>query len=486
MMQNLRFNFTLKVLVKWMLLSIASFILIILTITALAIFSLDYIQPSGLMPVRNKQALVIDNINIVMVKTNQVLKKRQLVINQGQITAINLAGSPVPKKIRIIHGDGMYVTPGLFDMHVHLGDRKYLMLNLAYGVTSVRNLNGKKMHLRWRQELQNEQWLGSNLFLSSPILAGKDTHALNQKIHSPQQGIEQVRKAKANGYDLIKVYGYLTPEIFEAIIDEANHINIAVAKHGPHPAKGSNWSYLEGLQSLEHVEDIFQGPLNYQFDDVKLQTVAEQLRVLNVPVVPTLETFHHLTQLSNDKQTFIDSLELDFLNPLYFDLESYFTVARWIRDDEQQSAYHRRELSFLLEIVKVLHQNKVKLLVGSDAGTMYTVPGIATHNEMQLLHQAGLSNFEVIQAATINAAQTLKIDHQVGSVEIGKIADLIITTHNPLKDIQELRYPSAVIKNGQWLDKVALAQLKQAAKNTDSYFWSVINLLEDLLTRVLF
>ncbi|MFT5674096.1 MAG: hypothetical protein ACI808_000002 [Paraglaciecola sp.] len=481
-MRNLLFNKQ----TKYLLLTIGITILLILALTAVSIFSLNYIQPTGLMPVDNKQALVIDNVNIVMVKTNKVLKNRQVVINKGIITAINGARSPAQDNARIIDGNGAYVTPGLFDMHVHLYDRKYLMLNLAYGVTSVRNLNGKRMHLRWREELQNEQWLGSNLYLSSPILAGKDTHALNQKIPSPQEGREQVRKAKENGYDLVKVYGYLESEIFEAIIDEARKLDIAVAKHGPHSPKGSDWEYLEGLQSLEHVEDIFQGPLNYQFDYEKLQTIALQLKALNVPIVPTLETFKHLTQLSNGKQTFINSLDLDFLNPLHLDIESEFSVARWLQDEKQQSDYHSKELKFLFEIVNVLNDHKIKLLVGSDAGTMYTIPGVATHNEMYLLKQSGLSDFGVLKAATINAAQALKIDSQYGSVEIGKTADLVLVTQNPLEDIQALRNPAAVIKNGQWIDEKALAKLKIEAKNTDGYFWSVINLLEDLLTRAIF
>ena len=121
-MQNLRFNLSLKKFIQGALFSIVSLILITLTITTLAIFSLDYIKPAGLMPVENQQGLVIDNVNIIMVKTNQVLKQRQLVINQGRITAINTAGSVVSNRTRIIDGDGMYVTPGLFDMHVHLGE----------------------------------------------------------------------------------------------------------------------------------------------------------------------------------------------------------------------------------------------------------------------------------------------------------------------------------------------------------------------------
>lgn len=464
------------------------YILSILLLTLVAVItisfiSLDYRKPEGLLPVNNNGTLVINNVNIVLVKKKRLLNNRQLVIHNGRITAINKNNSPVKSNIRVVDGNNAYVTPGLFDMHVHLHDRKYLTLNLAYGVTSVRNLNGKKMHLRWREELNNEEWLGSNLYISSPILAGKGTHVLNQEILSPQEARAEVHKAKASGYDLIKVYGYLEPSLFEAIIDEARKIDMAVAKHGPHPPKGSDWSYLKGLQSIEHVEDIFQGPLNYQFDKGMAQNITLKIKKLNVSVVPTLATFNHLTQLSNSKNTYIDSLALDYINPLYFDIESKFTVARWLKDNKQQSAYHLKKQKFLFEIVKILHQHKVKLLVGSDAGTMYSLPGVSTHNEMQLLKKSGLSNYEVLKAATINAAETLAIEHDYGSVAVGKIADLVLVTQNPLDDISVLKSPYAVVKKGQWLDKVQLEKLRIEAKNTESYYWSVISLLEDLFVR---
>ena len=469
--------------IKTLFYTLTILLLLLATVIILSIVSLDYTKPLGLLPVNNSDALVINNVNIVMVKKNQILNNRQLVIQNGRITAINKGGFPVKNNIREIDGNNAYVTPGLFDMHVHIYDRKYLTLNLAYGVTSVRNLNGMNMHLRWREELKNEKWLGSNLHLSSPILAGKDTHALNQKILSPQQGRDAVNKAKASGYDFIKVYGYLEPKIFEAIIDEAKKIDMRVAKHGPHPAKGSDWSYLEGLQSLEHVEDIFQGPLNYEFNKETLENIARKIKQSNVPIVPTLATFDHLTQLSNGKNKFIDSLTLDYLNPLYFDIQSHFTVSRWLKDNKEQSAYHLKKQKFLFDIVKVLHEHKVKLLVGSDAGTMYSLPGLATHNEMQLLQQSGLSTFEVLKAATINTAQTLSIERDYGSVEVGKIADLVLVTENPLDEIKVLRNPYAVVKRGQWLDKEQLELLRIEAKNTDSYYWSVISLFEDLFLR---
>ncbi|WP_111980393.1 amidohydrolase family protein [Algibacillus agarilyticus] len=469
--------------IKKLLFTTTILFLLLAKIIILSIFSLNFSKPAGLMPVNNSDGLAINNVNIVMVKENRILNNRQLVIQNGRITAINKANSSVRSNIREIDGNNTYVTPGLFDMHVHIYDRKYLTLNLAYGVTSVRNLNGMNMHLRWREELKNKEWLGSNLYLSSPILAGKGSHALNQKILSPQQGRDAVHIAKASGYDFIKVYGYLEPKIFEAIIDEAKIIDIRVAKHGPHPARGSDWSYLEGLQSLEHVEDIFQGPLNYEYNKEALEIIARKIKQSNVPVVPTLATFDHLTQLSNGKDKFINSLELDYLNPLYFDIQSHFTVSRWLKDNKKQSTYHLEKQKFLSYIVKVLHENKVKILVGSDAGTMYSLPGLSTHNEMKLLQQSGVSNFEILKAATINAAQTLSIEQDYGSIEIGKIADLVLVTENPLDEIKALRTPYAVVKSGQWLDKKQLKRLRIEAKNTDSYYWSIINLLEDLLIR---
>jgi len=442
------------------------------------------------MPVDNSKTLIIDNINIVSVTDNKLLTNRQLIIEKGLIKAIKPAGFEQHafsdlNDVQKINAKGAYVVPGLFDMHVHLHDRKYLMLNLAYGVTSVRSLRGQPMQLRWKQELNNNEWLGSNLYLSSPVLARADSHALDKRIKSPEDGRNQVRNAQQKGYDLIKVYGYLDADIFEAIVTEAKKVNIPVAKHAPHPPKGSSWRYLKGLQSLEHVEDIYQGPLNHQFNREKLQTIAMQIKKINVPVVPTLATFNHLTQLSNGKQTFIDSLELDYINPLYFDILGKFSVTRWLNDNPEQSLFHLKKRQFLFEIVRVLHQNKVKLLVGSDAGTMFTVQGMATHNEMALLKNSGLSNIDILKAATINAAQTLKVENKYGSVEVGKVADLVLVNSNPLDDLRVLKQPYAVVKKGQWLSRNKLQQLQQRAKNTASYYWSLVRLFEDYLSRLL-
>lgn len=428
-------------------------------------------------------SITIDNVNLVTMVQSGLLTHRQLVIEQGRITRINPAGEPVATNSQLIDGKNGYLTPGLFDMHVHINDRKYLLANLAFGVTSVRALRGESRILGWKEELENKDWLGSNLYVSSPILDGKNTHAMNQKVLTTDQGRHQVRLAKEQGYDLIKAYGYLDPQVFSAILDEAKKVNIPVAKHGPHPIGDIDWQELDSLQSLEHVEDIFQGPLDHEFNYQKLKDIVAQLKKLEVPVTPTLTTFNHLTQLSKHKQVFIDSLDLDYLNPFYRDLLKKFSVNRWLAASENHADYNEKEFTFLLDIVKELKFQNVAMLVGSDAGTMFTLPGLSTHSELQLMSQAGLSEFELLQAATVNAAKALNVEKDFGSIEVGKVADLILVGNNPLENIGVLKNPESVVKHGQWLSKTSLAKLKASSKNHDAYYWSFIAFLDDILTR---
>jgi len=461
-------------------------LIVIFAIVLLVGLSLPFarsIKPDGLLYVNNLQPIAIDNVNLVTMTESGILKNRQLIIESGRIADIRPAGSSLDASIQVFDANQGYLTPGLFDMHVHLYDRSYLMANLAFGVTSVRALRGDAKILSWKNELARNEWLGSNLYVSSPILDGEHAHLMNQRTLTPEQGRHQVRLAKEKGYDFIKAYGYLNPAVFEAIIDEAEKIQIPVAKHGPHPIDKTSWQSLEQLQTMEHVEDIFQGPLDFNFDHVKLKQVVAQIKQINVPVTPTLTTFYHLTQLSLHKQTFIDTLNLDYLNPFYRDLLKEFSVNRWLAASDKHAAYNQKEFQFLQDIVAELNAQQVTLLVGSDAGTMFTLPGISTHDELMLMSQAGLTNLELLEAATVNAATALQVQEHYGSIQVGLVADLILLSTNPLDDIKILRTPVAVIKNGQWLSQHDLESLERSAKQHTSYYWSFIGFLDDIIER---
>jgi cytosine/adenosine deaminase-related metal-dependent hydrolase len=458
-------------------------IFLILFVSILVIFNAKYIHPSGLHQVQSNHQYVLDKVHLVMVEEQTVRKDQQLIIRNGIIEKITDAGSPVPQGYEYHDGQNAFVTPGLFDMHVHHIERKALALSLAHGVTSVRMMRGYRMHLLWREELKQQQWLGSHLYLSSPVLASPNTHALNQAVTSPEHADELVEAAKTSGFDVIKLYGYQDAAQFEAIITRANQLGITIAKHGPHPAKGSDWQYLNGLQSLEHVEDIYQGPLDYQFDSEELVKVVSKIKKTGVPVTPTLAVFDHLSHLSNGKQDYIDTLNLDYLNPVRVSLEEEYAIARWLADTPEQSTFHLEKGDFLKQIVNELHRQGVDLLVGSDSGMMYMAAGVSTHNEMALLKQSGLTDFEVIKAATINPAIALKVANQYGSIKVGKVADLVITLKDPGQDIRYLKTPYAVVKHGQWVSREQLDELKESAKTHPNFWLTAGILIEDVVYR---
>lgn len=443
--------------------------------------------PEGL-PKPDKQNLVIDSVNIVDVSDGRILTERQIVIANGVIRDIRVAGAPVPIEFKRINASGAYVVPGLIDMHTHIYDRRDLINSLVYGVTTVRNLRGFPVHVRWKKELNASQWLGTELVTSSPVLDNSNAdiiqHALKNKAHA-RKSVAAFHKA---GYDLLKVYNSLPPEILESILIEASKLGMPIAKHGPyrgHPLKDQpfNLENLEGLQSVEHVEEIFQTVLNFDYDERSLSDYLSKLKDSKIPLTPTLATFDHLNKISQGKEDFVADIELHRINPFFKFAIEQTSVNRWLNASNKQADWNKKELEVLLEITKKASDAGISLLVGSDQGTMYMLSGISTHHEMRLMQTAGISTLNILQAATINAAKALELNASLGSVSIGKQADLLLVRQNPLDDIQHLAAPYAVIKAGSWLDEDQLSELSNIGESPSSWLTGFGYLIEDLILR---
>ena len=440
-------------------------------------------RPGDLLDADNSQPIAIDDVNLITMDGDRVLMGRQLRIRNGEIEGIFPAGEPVGGDYQMIDGEGAYLVPGLIDMHVHVFDRKYLALTLAYGVTSVRNMSGYPIHLRWKRELSEGQWLGSNLAIGSPVMNGREnSNPMAHKVASdPDEAREMVRKYHAQGWDFVKVYTRLSQPVFEAIVDEAGRLDFPVAGHVPYEVVKSDYSLASPMMTLEHTEEIFQGPLAYTYDDDAVVAIARRLRDMGATVTPTLMIFDHLTQICRDKQAFVDTLPLQYLNPLMRFAEARTSGARWLNaDDKTRDAMEKRN-TYFQAITRVLHENDVNLVLGSDAGVIFALPGMSTHDEIALLQKAGLPNEAILAMATINAARVLRVDDRLGSIETGKIADLVMTRSNPLQNPGALRTPSAVVKNGQWLGPAELQALKDSAENPSNVYFTFGRLLEFLV-----
>jgi imidazolonepropionase-like amidohydrolase len=425
----------------------------------------------------NSGNLYIDDLHILDIESGKILKNRQLHIRDGKVVAIKPAQTPITDaQFRLHDGKGQYLIPGLIDMHVHAYDSAAFVITLSHGVTHLRLMNGVKEQLIWREELQTNRRIGSTITVSSPIISGFETPNMHQSAQTVDQVVGAVRRAKQLGYDLIKAYGNLTEPVLTAMLHEAKNQNIPVAKHGPHPSGDMQWNELVGIQSLEHVEDIYQGPLDYQQDQQKLDKTIAQLKKLNAPITSTLNIFWQLTQISEHKQAYLDSQPENYTSPIITLEEKRHQVRRWLNSAEGMVEHNKKTFAYLQNIARQLYEAKLTLLIGSDSGVLLSPHGIATHNEMELLQQAGLPNLAILQAATINAAKTLGKESELGKVAPGFIADFILVETNPLENLAALKNPDWVIKHGQLFSGIELEKLRNEAIDNRS-FWQELRIL---------
>ena len=199
---------------------------------------------------------------------------------------------------------------------------------------------------------------------------------------------------------------------------------------------------------------------------------------MRATLTPTLLIFDHLTQIARHKQAFVDSLELQYLNPFMRFVEAKGSVSRWLNASNDLRDSLEKRNAFFQRLTLALHEAGVNMVAGSDSGVLYAIPGQATHDEIALLKQAGLPTDAILEMATIEAARVLRVDDRLGTIEVGKVADLVVTLENPLVEPGRLREPVAVIRNGQWLDQSTLRALRESATHPSNMYYTFGRLLE--------
>ncbi|WP_440874629.1 amidohydrolase family protein [Thalassotalea sp. PLHSN55] len=422
-------------------------------------------------------SFLLTNVNIVDVENQKIQPAKNILINNGKIEKIADSHKSIKvNKLTVIDGKGGYITPGLIDMHVHMYEPAAYMLTLSHGVTHVRVMNGVPKQLTWRDNIEAGIQIGSSSSVSSPILSGYENASLHHYVSTAEQAKKAVQTYQAQGYDLIKAYGNLNQAALSGIIEQAQTLGFPVAKHGPHPSGDLPFSQLSNMQSFEHVEDIFQGPLNHQIAPEQLGEIISALKATDVPITPTLNIYQQLTQISQYKDEFLATTSPEYTSDIIAFEANHNQVKRWLEASDDMAAYNQKVFNFLLLITKRLHENNIDLLVGSDSGVLLSPHGIATHNEMQLLAKAGLSPYEVLAAATINPAKALKLDQQLGKIAQYYQADFIFSTANPIENLTVLKTPDAVVKNGRWYSQEMLIKMRQQAINQRSV-WQEISVL---------
>ena len=425
------------------------------------------------------------NVNLIPISTRGVVKHQQLEISDGKITAIRPSGTPISNGSRVVDAHGAFALPGMFDMHVHIDDRQQLRLALSYGVTSVRNMDGMPIHLRWKNELSRGDWLGASLYSASPSVHGENySSSVDIVVSDTESAASLVDSFQSEGWDQIKIYVGLGRAEYEAILLRAQALGIDVVGHVPYSVVETDYSLSAGMRTIEHVEEIFQGPLKHEFSLEKLSQVTRELYSIGSVVCPTLITFEHLTRISEEKEAFVETLPTEYMTPFGRKYREIFNINRWLDVAKERAAYNRKELEFLKRIVGELDKQSVELVVGTDSGTNFVLPGISMQGELRLMYESGLEAQTIFEAATINSARALRLDAKLGTLEQGKQADLVLYADNPLEDISVIGNPLMVVKNGELLDRQDLARIRREAKGVAGWWISTGRYLEAFLVRI--
>ncbi|WP_086820472.1 amidohydrolase family protein [Allokutzneria sp. NRRL B-24872] len=397
----------------------------------------------------------------------------------------------VPRGATAIDGKGKYVIPGLMDVHVHSVpyDRTFPPLYLINGVTTVREMGGNPLSLEWRDKVAAGTAFGPHSVVASTIVDGKPSLWENIgvpfiSVGDPHEARDAVREEKARGVDFIKVYTRLSRASFQAIAHEARRVGIPFLGHCPDFVPVTAASEL-GLKSLEHLWQIWYATSSQEarlrkavaqvpikggeyggwyskmhateyaaarsIDRRKAEKVFSTFARNGTFVTPTLSV-HKVADVPNpdwQKDPNLRYLPTAYAEGWRWQMREIYLQGRTpATDAERRELFQRRR-----ELVPALADAGVPLLAGTDTGTPSLLPGFAMHDELKLLVEAGLSPQRALRAATLEPARYLGREADLGTVEPGKLADLVLLDADPLRDIANTSRIDTVVVRGRVLDR---------------------------------
>jgi imidazolonepropionase-like amidohydrolase len=430
----------------------------------------------------------ITHVNVLtMSSTGGVLLDASIVIENGKISSIN---GRIPEGARAIDGKGKWLIPGLIDMHVHVPTDGQFNANyptrtaavftrtqdvmtpfVANGVTTVFELIAQPGHFGQRNEILRGDVMGPRMALAAFINGGGDGRTAN----TPADGRQTVRIAKAEGYEFIKVYSQLSAETYQAIVDEARIQGMKVVGHIPDAFKGRlQEAFVPNFGLVAHAEEFGKQSKDLSAQDA--QVFAQLAKRNGTWLSPTLIVMESMAGQARSLDELRALPSLQYVHPLLQD--KWLTANKHNQNSSPERVAHLEKMSeFNKLLVKAFKKEGVPMVAGTDAGSSGVVWGFSLHDELELLVDAGLTSEEALAAATRLPATWLGLEGVLGTVEVGKFADLVLLDANPLDDIGNTRRISGVFINGRWLERRELAQMLAALarRNTQSkgkFSWS--------------
>jgi imidazolonepropionase-like amidohydrolase len=438
---------------------------------------------------------VFTNVNIVDVRGGAIREHLTVVVRNGHITGIAAIGLiEESRKTVVINANGKYLIPGLWDMHVHTAfndpvwDEKQLYpLYIANGITGVRDMGGVLDALEQRrQHIERGEVLGPHMVFAGSFLVGGKGDTQSIAVNTPEEARSAVELLKKKHVDFIKILSSIPRDSYFAIAEQSKKDHLYFVGHVPitvSMAEASN----AGQRSIEHLtgfalaasgeesqlrQQILQASATHDraayfgagrravetYDPAKAAALFSLLVKNNTWQVPTL--------VWTSTQADLEAAPTEFLKYVPASIRS-----QWKEQgtSAEQLAEYKRDAAQGPVTVRQMHEAGVRFLAGSDGPDPMIVPGFSLHRELELLVECGFTPLQALQTATLNPSQFLGMGEKYGTVEKGRVADLVLLDANPLTDIRNTTKIAGVMVEGEYhsreeLDRVLAGLEAEAGK----------------------
>jgi imidazolonepropionase-like amidohydrolase len=402
-----------------------------------------------------------------------MLTDRTIVVSSGRIKSVigSNEAFDVPAGTRIIDARELFIVPGLIDAHVHLvhlADKSHvtgdqiLPMFLAAGVTSLRDAGDAIVaESVIAHYADSRPELCPRVFLASPLIDGDPPfhRDVGQALTDPKNVASLVEDMAAWNVTTLKLYVGTPRVIGREVIREGHKRGMKVTAHlGAYSAQDA---VLDGIDSLEHIWSVFNYSIppeaakmpdhraNLDLANPQCQALIAAIAQHKVAVDPTLVVFRNMLYLNDLEEVYQHADLASVPKPMLAYWESYRRGTN-LQPNTRES--RRKEVQKYQELTGMLHAAGVEILAGTDAPEPYVTPGFSLHQELEMLVESGLSPVAALAAATINNARALGQEQQLGSIEPGKLADLIILEADPTLDIRHSRRIRHVVHGGHLCD----------------------------------
>ena len=396
--------------------------------------------------------IAIENVNVIPM-TDEIAHEGWTVFVEGdRIQDVGPAGEvDIPAGAQRIDGRGKYLIPGLAEMHGHVPSldeseeyvHDVLFLYLANGITMVRGLLGSPGQLELREQANSGDILSPSLYLAGPAFSGGS-------IDSPAQAAERAEQYAEEGWDYLKVLPGLTRAEYDAMAETAQDAGIPFIGHVPSDV-GLERAIDAGQQTIDHLDgyiDYLDGDEG-ALDSDRVDAAIEMTLEAGVWVVPTMALWETILGVRPVSEVSSFS-ELEYM--------PQDMVDDWISSHEDRrsdSEFDQNVVDLIAEnrirLLREMNESGVRILMGTDSPQQFSVPGFSLRRELPLMISAGMSPYEILVSGTRSVGEYLGDKADVGTIEEGRRADLVLLNANPFDNIMNVLDNDGVMVRGRWI-----------------------------------